>query len=343
MVPTQMELRPGLAVQAMVLDVLQGRTPLHRVEQSMPRTDVDMELLLGEPVEPHVFSDTILARSLDSIFDAGPSRIVTDLGTMSYDTTSTSIWGEYRDSELPEPPVGPVVTHGHSKDNQPHLKQFMTELLCVERGIPIFGRTLDGNSSDNTSSNHMLARISTLMAAHGLGPGACVYVADSTMVTDRNLEMPGDLRFITRLPANYSAYYQAIQHAVDTKEWVVIGKLAETCGSPNRPSADYRSHETAVVLHGKSYRAVVIHSSSHDKRRQRKPAKSLAASEKALKDKPKNVQVRFFCEADACGAGAQAAGLSTRLHMVVTQIQPVEVCRRGRPPQGRPSTHSNPL
>ncbi len=348
MVPTQMELRPGLAVQAMVLDVLQGRTPLYRVEHSMARTDVDTELLLGEHVEPHMFSDTNLSRSLDAIFDAGPSKIITELGiqaasafsldmrTLSYDTTSTSVWGEYRDCELPEPPPGPVITHGHSKDHQPQLKQFMTELLCVERGVPIFGRTLDGNSSDKTSNNHMLARISTLMAAHGLGPGACIYVADSAMVTERNLEALGDMRFITRLPANYSACEMAIQHAVDAKDWTALGSLAETTGSAVRPSADYRSHETAVVLHGTSYRAVVIHSSSHDKRRQKKLAKSLAASEKALRDKLKKVQVRYFCEADASVAATQATGLSTRLHIVVAKIQPVEVRRPGRPPKEGP-------
>jgi transposase len=35
----------------------------------------------------------------------------------------------------------------------------MTELLCVDRGVPIFGRTLDGNSSDKTSNNQLLSRI----------------------------------------------------------------------------------------------------------------------------------------------------------------------------------------
>ena len=40
------------------------------------------------------------------------------------------------------PPMAPRVTHGFSKDHRPDLKQFMTELLCVERGVPIFGKTL---------------------------------------------------------------------------------------------------------------------------------------------------------------------------------------------------------
>ena len=162
MVPTHMALRPGLVVQAMVLDTLSGRTPLYRVEQFMAGQDV--ELLLGEAVPTHAFNDTNLARSLDAIFAAGTSKIVTELGIRatstfrldttvpSYDTTSTSVWGDYRACELEHPPSGPLLTHGHSKDHLPQLKQFMTELLCVDRGVPIFGRTLDGNSSDKTST-----------------------------------------------------------------------------------------------------------------------------------------------------------------------------------------------
>jgi len=57
----------------------------------------------------------------------------------------------------------------------------MTELICVDRGVPIFGRSLDGNSSDKDSNHEMLTRISFIMAKHGLGPGAFVYVADSAV------------------------------------------------------------------------------------------------------------------------------------------------------------------
>ena len=163
MVPTGMALRPGLAVQAMVLDTLAGRTPLYRVEQFL--ADQDVELLLGEAVPAQDFTN--LGRSLDAIFAAGTAKIVTALGVravatfgldasaLSYDTTSTNVWGEYRagDDDSEESPPGPAITFGHSKDHRPDLKQFMTELLCVERGVPIFGRTLDGNASDKTSNN----------------------------------------------------------------------------------------------------------------------------------------------------------------------------------------------
>ena len=347
MVPSEMNLRPGLTVQAMVLDTLRGRTPLYRGEEFLAGQDV--ELLLGESVAAHQFNDTNLARSLDAIFEAGPSKIVTELGIRaastfhldttvpSYDTTSTSVWGDYRACDTEEPPPGPRITHGHSKDHLPELKQFMTELLCVDRGVPIFGRTLDGNSSDKTSNNQILSRIGPIMKRHGLGPGAFVYVADSAMVTEKNLETIGPNLFISRLPANYAEVERVIASAVDSEAWFGIGKLAENATPVARPCAEYKAFETSVVLYGKTYRAVVIHSSSHDKRRQKKLDKAVVESAKTIRSEIDNLPKVYFCEADARAAAARAETFSDKLHTVTTAIHPVQVRRRGRPPVNRPA------
>lgn len=346
MVPSAMTLRPGLVVQAMVLDTLHGRTPLYRIEQFLAGQDV--ELLLGEPVAAHMFNDTNLARSLDAIFEAGPSKILTELGILaasnfqldrtvpSYDTTSTSVWGDYRGCDLDEPPPGPRITHGHSKDHLPELKQFMTELLCVDRGVPIFGRTLDGNSSDKTSNNQILSRIGSIMSRHGMGPGAFVYVADSAMVTEKNLNTIGPNNFISRLPANYAECERVIAEAVDSETWTDIGKLAENVTRSVRPCAEYKAFESSVVLYGKTYRAIVIHSTSHDKRRQKKLAKAIVQSAKTIQTALDGLQTVYFCEADARKAAVRAEKLSDKLHMVTTVIRPVQVRRPGRPPVNRP-------
>ena len=358
MVPTGMDLRPGLAVQAMVLDTLSGRTPLYRVEQFV--ADHDVELLLGEAVPAHVFTDTNLGRSLDAIFAAGTAHIVTALGVravatfgldasaLSFDTTSTNVWGAYRagDDDNEASLSGPVITHGHSKDHRPDLKQFMTELLCVERGVPIFGRTLDGNTSDKTANNQMLSRISTLMAQHGLGPGAFVYVADSAMVTEKNLTAVGTNQFLTRLPATYNDCARVIAAAVAADAWVPIGPLAEhaaanTNKSTNRPPAEYKACESAVTLYGTTYRAVVVHSDAHDKRRQKKLAKAVVDSATSITAALRTVPDVYDCEADALAAAARAKKLSDRLHTVTATVHPVEVRRRGRPPVNRPApTHT---
>lgn len=346
MVPTRMRLRPGAAVQAMVLDTLSGRSPLYHVEEFLEGADI--ELLVGERIPARAFTDTNLARSMDAIFAAGPSRILTELGiqaakefrldggTTSYDTTSTSVWGDYAVCSQDDPPPGPRVVHGHSKDHRPDLKQFMTELLCVERGVPIFGRTLDGNSSDKTSNNAMLSRIGAIMARHGLGPGAFVHVADSAMVTETNLEAVGPNRFVTRLPATYAECSRVIARAVEQRAWEELGTLAETPAGSRRPNATYKASETHVVLYGETYRALAVHSSAHDKRRRKRIEKALAESSKAVEAGLRTLPHEFFCEADARVAAMQAERLAGKLHAVEVSVVTTEVRKRGRPPKDAP-------
>lgn len=347
MVPSQMELKPGLAVQAMVLDTLTGRTPLYRIKDFM--ADQDVELLLGTAVDPAIFNDTNLARSLDAIFEAGPSKIISALGVravrefsldtkaVSYDTTSTSVWGDYRQCEGDDPPEGPLITHGHSKDQLPHLKQFMTELLCVDRGVPIFSSTLDGNSSDKKSNNRMLSQISTLMSKHGLGKGAFVYVADSAMVTKNNLDSLGNNLFISRLPATYSVCQSVIEEALQSDDWIDLGSLAEITTKSNRPIARYKAFEASVSLYEKAYRALVVYSSSHDKRRQKKLDKAIAQSSKLLIDEIAKIPKQFFCEADAKAAAKSIETFSSKLHTVKASICSFEIRKPGRPPVDKPT------
>jgi hypothetical protein len=104
MAQSRMRTSPGAIVTAMVLDTLTGRNPLYRLEEFMAGEDI--ELLVGQNLTPHAFSDTNVARAMDAVFDAGASRILTDLGiqavrcfaidlsVVSYDTTSTNVWGD---------------------------------------------------------------------------------------------------------------------------------------------------------------------------------------------------------------------------------------------------------
>jgi len=343
LVPSQMELEPGHLVQAMVLDTLSGRTPLYRLQHFMAKQDI--ELLLGKSVPAEKFNDTNLARGLDAIFESGTSKILTRLGveasrqfsldatTVSYDTTSTNVWGDYTYSQNDE---GPTITHGYSKDHRPDLKQFMTELLCVERGVPIFGQTLDGNSSDKESNNRILSRISKLMTQHGVKPGAFIYVADSAMVTKDNLKEIGSDPFISRLPATYKECERVIAKAVEKNQWHEIGTLAENYTASKRPIAQYKAYEGTVELYSQEYRAVVIHSSSHDKRRQKKLNKAILASEKDINKSLAKSETQYFCEEDAKLAAQQMEKFSTRLHKVKTTINSFEVAKPGRPPKDRP-------
>jgi transposase len=175
------------------------------------------------------------------------------------------------------------------------------------------------------------------MSKCGLGEGAFVYVADSAMVTEDNLNAIGPNRFISRLPATYGECGRVIAEAVDQTDWVDIGKLAEARSTPDRPCAEYRIKESSVTLYGTPYRAIVVHSSSHDKRRRKKLDKMLVGSAKAIAAEAENLETTYFCEADAQAAAKRAETLSGGLHDVVPTIHPIEKRRRGRPPKGRPA------
>jgi hypothetical protein len=66
MVGTKMELNPGLAVSAIILDTLLSRTSLYRLTEFFEEKDT--ELLLGVAVDPELFSDYNVGRSMDHIY-----------------------------------------------------------------------------------------------------------------------------------------------------------------------------------------------------------------------------------------------------------------------------------
>ncbi len=347
MVHSQMELSPGIAIMAMVLDTLSGRTPLYRLEEFF--FEKDTELLLGTDVQPERFSDYNLGRVLDKIHQTGTQKVFSsiaqnavtafdiDAKRVHFDTTSVSVYGDYDYTDEPF-----NITYGHSKDKRPDLKQFLISLLCVDRNIPILGTTEDGNASDKTLNNELLGGVSKHMARHGLGPGAFVYVADSAFVTPNNLERADQqkIQFLTRLPATYKECSRAIGEAVASDNWIEIGTLNQTHATAKRPAAYYRGFETTVELYERPYRAVVVHSSAHDKRRHKRIDRLLAQKRKKLESICKQLDAKvYFCRADAETAvdklNSAAVG---SYHQLQCEINKIAKYPRGRPAKDKPRT-----
>jgi transposase len=348
MVQNQMQVSAGMTVLAMVLDTLSGRNPLYRLQSF---EDKDTELLLGEAVDPGAFADHNVSRVLDSLYDTGTGRLFSqiaqnavgafalDTACAHYDTTSISVFGDY---DWPDPPFH--ITYGHSKDKRPDLKQFLVEMFCVERDVPIIGATRDGNASDKRLNNELLGGISRHMARHGIDPGAFIYVADSALITRDNLMRAEDnnIHFLSRLPATFNECARAIDQAVaaDDDQWTDVGTLAKTPASCKHPSARYRVRETTVTLYGIDYRAIVVHSSAHDKRRHKRIERLLEQKCSQLAVTVKEATAgEFFCRADALQAADQlAAHARGSYHRIQTEVVEQPKFGRGRPAQGRQRT-----
>jgi transposase len=342
LVPMEMEVEPGIIVLGMVLDTLSGRSPLYHLESAFAA--YDRTVLFGQEIPAGYFSDDNAGRVLEHIFDVGTQKIYTALSVSAlqrfalstehvhFDTTSVKLYGEYLGASGDEAPF--KINRGYSKDKRPDLKQFVLSLLCVDGDVPIVGKLEDGNASDKKINNQVLSDVSRHMKAHGVDDKAFIYIADAAMVTKKNLELAGP--FISRLPATYNECERAILSAIDADQWQEVGRIAITAPTRNRPVATYRVHEETVMLYDQEYRAVVVHSSAHDKRRQKRLERELDASLKAINAlKKATTKKPFSCQADAEAAAVDAMAQDTVYHKL--QVSVVELPRYA---PGRPKKHT---
>src|SRR5499426_232631 len=349
LVPTEMDIDPGTIVLGMILDTLSGRSPLYRLEEFFAHQDT--ALLLGQALAPDAFNDDTVGRVLEHLYAVGTMKIFTacavradqayglDKQYVHFDTTSISVYGEYLPPEgQPDQPAVPfTITHGYSKDKRPDLKQFIFSTLCVDRAVPLWGKPEDGNASDKTINNTLLSTIATFLGQHGVAPGAYIYVADAALVTEDNLAALGDTRFITRLPATYNACGRLIAEAVAHNAWEAVGVLAHTKPIKHRPGTAYKVSEGAVTLYGTAYRAVVIHSSTQDKRRQQRLERDIQAAYSTAQTAARRAeQQEYFCRADAETAAAQLRAVPTAYHRMEVTVEDRPVYGRGRPSAHQP-------
>jgi transposase len=350
-VTTEIRVDPGTIVLGMILDTFSGRSPLYRLEEFF--THQDTVLLLGKAVAPEAFNDDTVGRVLERLYDVGTMKIFTacavradrvyglDKRYVHFDTTSISVYGEYLPPEgqpaQQEQAVPFTITHGYSKDKRPDLKQFVFSTLCVDRAVPLWGTPEDGNASDKTINNTLLSDIATFLAQHGVAPGAYIYVADAALVTEDNLAALGDTLFISRLPATYSACGRLIAEAVAHNTWEEVGVLAHTKPTAHRPVTSYKASEGQVTLYGTPYRAVVVHSSTQDKRRQQRLVRDIQASYSAIQSAARTAEQHvYFCRADAEAAAAQLRAVPAAYHGMEVTVEERPVYGRGRPSAHKP-------
>src|SRR5215471_5111843 len=352
-VPTEMEVDPGTIVLRMILDTLSGQSTLYRLEEFFAHQDT--VLLLGRMVAPEAFNDDTVGRILERLYDVGTMKIFTacavradqvyglDKRYVHFDTTSISVYGEYL------PPAGQpdqqkqavpfTITYGYSKDKRPDLKQFVFATLCVDRAVPLWGKPEDGNASDKMVNNSLLSDIATFLAKHEVAPGAYIYVADAALVTEDNLTTLGDTLFITRLPATYNECGRLITEAVAHNTWEEVGVLAHTKPTKHRPVTFYKTYEGKLTLYGRPYRAVVVHSSTQDKRRQQRLARDIQASYSTIQTTARHAeQQEYFCRADAEAAAATLRAMPTTYHLLDVTVEERPLYGRGRPSADKPRT-----
>lgn len=209
----------GRIALALIHDALSGRSPLFRVHEFFAAKDT--ELLLGADLDETALGAHTIGRTLDRLHEHGTNKILTAVALRAmklvnvretfvhFDTTSLRVWGQHE--PLDTDPFN--LTWGHSKCKRPDLHQLVLSLLSGKGGLPIQFTCEHGNSSDKKPNRNALQLANEFFSDNRDLPQPVAYSADSTMVTQDNLEAARHAPFVTRLPANYKECGQAIAPA----------------------------------------------------------------------------------------------------------------------------------
>ena len=218
----RLKLAPAVGLGVLLRNILLAREPLYSLTDWAQRFD---GALLGLPTDATSFNDDRVGRCLDALFLADRTALMTalvvgavhvlklDLNELHNDSTSISFSGNYvaADGTPRKGRATHRITHGHSKDHRPDLRQLLFVLTTTaDGGVPIWSHVDHGNTSDDGTH---IATWDTLRQLTGTAD--FLYVADCKLCSQQNL---GHIarnggRFVTVLPAIWSeqaAFYQWI-------------------------------------------------------------------------------------------------------------------------------------
>ena len=237
--PTKRKVSVGEAVQAMVINALGfvGR-PLYLTPEFFDNKPVDRLIRAG--LEAEDLNDDSLGRALDQLYASGVTEVFGQVASHALkvygiahrfyhlDSTTFSLHGEYEGDNEPE---AITITHGHSKDHRPDLKQAVLSLVCSYRSrLPVWLEALSGNEADKT-------RFPKTIKAYvdQLDEGETTYfIADSALYSQKNIQELSQVKWITRVPATLKAVqtlYQELEPAHMRPARAKGYRIAELCST----------------------------------------------------------------------------------------------------------------
>ncbi len=336
----------GRAVKAMILNGLGFLSaPLYLFEEFF--TGKATEHLIGRGIEPEHLNDDRLGRVLDKLSDAGLTELFVCVAgraaerfelpeptSLHLDATSFHLHGRYEtdhdDHDGGREPEEIRITHGHSRDRRPELKQFVVDLMSTgDGGVPLFFRVADGNEADQAVFADLIKEFRARLDLDAL------FVADAALYGAENLASLGELRWLCRVPRTLAE----------------VGRvLAETPPEAFLESelhGGYRIARTRSDYGGVEQRWLVVHSEELERAARQRLERSLAQRERELEAELKRLlvarKVSFACRKDAQEAvEAFAAERLGRHHRLAADPPPeiVEEARYGKP--GRPAKGAEP-
>jgi transposase len=319
----------GVVVKAMILNGLGFvSAPLYLFEQFF--VGKATAHLLGEGVTAAHLHDDRLGRGLDQLYQAGVSDLFVGVALQAQqqfgvecrgahcDSTSLAVDGQYASSPetwVEGAPVPMRVTYGYSRDHRPDLKQFVMNLVCWGDGdLPAFLELADGNQSDKGHFAELLLAFQQQWQFEGL------YVADSALYSEPNLQALTGLQWLTRVPLTLTSATDLVSTLPDS--------ALQTSDVPG-----YRIASVGSDYGGVQQRWFVVESEARRQADLAKLERTIAkAAGQAQTQLDRLHRQEFACEADALAALESLAAQWPWHHLSDAQVSPkAHYDRPGKP------------
>jgi transposase len=326
---SQQHVSIGTATMAMVVNGLGfSNRQLYLVPQFFATKPVAE--LLGPGITAQMLNDDCLGRTLDWLYAHDPTRLFAGLAyrarkvfginrrEIHVDTTSFSVSGAY---ESEDDDAAIAITYGYSRDHRADLKQWMLALATTHAGdVPLFLRSLDGNSADKRTLIDAVEALADQFAANETEEDA-IFVADSGLYSAENMERLGQqgVVWVTRVPETSTEARNVID--LDTSDW--------------QCSADGRTqwYERLITFPQRTERWVVVRTQAGEDHARTSVERRVARERTVWEKRLWHLSNRpFACEADARAALAQETKALPSWFAVETALVPhAQYAQRGRP------------
>jgi transposase len=305
--PNSRSTSPGILAESLTAAILCGCRPLYKVERFWESQTVEI-FYKEDGITAGQLNDDAYARMLDKLASIDCQRMFEtvcltmlqhhslDIVLTHSDTTSVSVEGIY-ESEGEAASEDFTITHGHSKDHRPDLKQIKVGLSVQQDGLPLSGELLSGNKSDQVWNPHAVKELSDLVTGEGFKD--TVFLADCALISTESLLSLAKqkIQFISRLPETFNLASELKKAAWSEDTWEEIGQLAN---KPNDKAAVYRSWKSVKEIGGEKFGFMVIHSSKLEERKEKTLSKEVKRVKANLCKKSAELNKQSFaCEADA--------------------------------------------
>lgn len=316
--------------------------------------DKPVRRLFGENVKAEHFNDDALGRCLDSIHRYGETKLFAEIAfeigteqkilgkTARFDTTSLSVYGDYREeesivsskqdstektkgktnsveTETTEDPFN--ITYGYSKDGRPDLKQMILNLATTGKAnLPIWMEAHSGNASDKVILEQAAARMKKFAAALKEAP-SFLFVGDSAMY-DACVGKAGDMLWLSRV----SHTNKQSKEVLDQKEQDLIWQECDNGYRISPIKSSYKGVEQRwlLVYSKQKYESEIITLN-----------KRIKAEEASMTKKLWHLSNEVFtCEKDAQKA-LKKLTKELKYHKTISSVEKVhQHSNKGRPKKG---------